>query len=380
MARLVKQDNQKQLKTTEEDEMNLSKCAKKLIVPSLLALLAGGMAPHVANAEPENVSVAEMMNAYACLLNALSKCNLDAADAEVARMQARQIKLQGDWQEVEVEELRRLTRQLRRDQWRARRLIESMQDRAEALSAFFSGQMSTSNYNAFRWATGHLPVSKSHRAFLSAEIAALPSEAFVSEMRLFDTLNPDGSLKEIPVALRRDDPNHPIEKARVAFVATWNEILSSLKYSESLSYERVTRLEESLGAWQRAATPTGKRVGFALWQQLDFLKDLRCLVRALYSPVKVELLRRVVLRGGFAFAGGTCSDLIEHVSAFRLSVRPGSTAQLALAELGAAYLDSVREEITAKEALVAQLSEQSPARNAATRAAIEAGVPSNKKK
>ena len=315
--------------------------------------------------------LAQLTMSQADLVRAHSQANMNNARATIDLMKSRKLKLEGDWQQIEVDELGRQTWFLRQDEWKARKVAKSLGERAKQLTAFFNGRLNSENCQAFQWAARHIPYSASIRNYVSTDVPPLDGLDFRSQLDMFSVLNPDCSLKPVPPALCSEDPEHPIEQARVRFAKHWSKLLDCLTEEQPISFERLRDLDASWTAWDKVATQ--RRQSLPIQGQSagrQYLRSVRHMVRSLHSPARINLLRRIRHRGGFAFRGGPAGQLLGHVQAIRLSVNNGSRAQLVLSEVGERFLRAVHAEIAAKRQEIDKLIARSPAENAATREAI----------
>jgi hypothetical protein len=328
-------------------------------------------------------AVTELLKAGAQADLMRSQAQLNHSAARAQWMISEKLKQQADWQELEVKEIRRLTRTRQREEAKLRADVDSLVRESKHLVSFFNGLISPQTLQAFQRAIAKFAMPKQVGQYLAASVPTLPTEEFTSDRQMFAVLDPDGSLKPAPPAVGRNAQEHSVEQARRQFVQSWDELLMSARYANRISPAQLANLEALLEAWEKAVHEESGEDGQMPRSQRSssrlYFADLDRLVRAFESSDNtLSLFTELAARRGYYFAGGTCGELLEHMEKYALSVRPGSQAQQVLGELGdelgEQLLKAVDDEIQAQVTAIDHVQQQSPAKAPAVREAIVSGV------
>jgi hypothetical protein len=283
------------------------------------------------------------VRAEADAMRAMAQANMSNATAEVERMRARSLSIEGDRQSAQVSQMKRDLRLHNRVDMQARKETEALLERKTQLTSFFSGRVTPSNSRAFLWSSTRVPYSESFRGYLSRQVQPISGDQFKSSMPIFVVLSPTGELRRPPICLMGRRGTEIYER-RQEFEEIWQRLVNAMRYDHDLDYDHFLAVEDRMTRWrkccdQREVSAAARRGGKV------YLDRLHNVVHCMETQNGFDRLTALVKNEGFGFPGGNCGQLLEHIQDWSLQVRPGSEAQLLLAEFGEACLGSIADEI-----------------------------------
>lgn len=243
--------------------------------------------------------------------------------------------IQADRMEFELKIFKRFEYLRNRDEQRERRTYERLSDRQRLATIFINGQNRPRTQAAFRAAVQQLETSPASAEVLLTSVPPLGAEQFVATSRFRRILRPDGSLTHAPPILVGHSGNSPLDAARVEMEDVWRQTLQLVGADSLISYDHIAAMQHALDRWKQLAAENFSRSDFfARRHGEEYLKSVGSLIKAVEDPIRREQLQSYYYGSGMAFDGGTVADLVHHVLSNNLSIRPGSSAQLILSELG----------------------------------------------
>lgn len=224
--------------------------------------------------------------------------------------------------------------QRNRDEHRERNNFDRSTTRLRHATQFANGTNRAWTEAAFRAAISQFDTSPAMVAAFQATVPPLPSDQFQPTSRIFDVLQPDGTLTPAPPVLVSRNRHHPMNVARKQFDSAWRELLLGIGESSLIAHEDLQAIRHTLDEWREYASASLDDADWrARYQAEQHLYLLGQLISAIEDPDSREMIRRYHYGNSAAFPGGTVADLLDHVLDNDLAVQQGSTAQLILAEL-----------------------------------------------
>jgi hypothetical protein len=268
--------------------------------------------------------------------NALLRDVHPASQAQVNFLQARLFY-------VGLNKAERLERQERLDAYRERQLTKALESYSGVTRRLAGGRPTSARNLTLFWVL--VSVYGDHREVydaLSSDVPPISHEEFVPTTQFARIIEPSGELQPPPL-LFEGAPGVNASKVQTA----WLPLVEHLRATGRVSAQEV---ESFRGAVAEFREHSGKAIrrndsAAARVQAKKYIVSLGSLSEALHRPRQRTQIQQYVEQGGYAFAGGSMLELIQHMLRNRVSPSNGSTAQLALAEVARPISRVLEQEI-----------------------------------